>query len=156
MPEMVMQMPGRHWSLSAPFLMDQIIQTAFRTIASLWRTYIQKPKEHFCSIVVTLELYFLKYATMREAIFNNGIAWSSSQHEKHNSSLFLPRHPDPAEALYTTTSKTSGIHCKTDSWGRDADPDEARIALLAGRRERSLSYDSQGITARWNREHLSK
>lgn len=144
MPEMVMQMPGRHGSLSAPFLMDQIIQTAFHTIAPLCRTHIWKPKEHFCSLVPTLLGYFMKHATMREALFKNGIAWSSSQHEKHNSSLFLPRHPDPAEALCTATAKRSGIHCKTDSWWRDGGPEEAQIASMAGRRDQSLNYDSQG------------
>lgn len=157
MPEMVMQMPGRHGSLSAPFLMDQIIQTAFHTIASLCRTYIRNPKEHFCSLVLTLVGYFTKHAPMRGAFFRNGDAQSLSQPHKHNSSLFLPHHPDPADALCTAVwSKISNIHHKTDSYWCDASLDEAYIASVAGCRDQSLSYGSQGTRARWNREHLFK
>lgn len=155
MPEMVMQMPGRHGSLSAPFLMDQIIQTAVHTIASLCCTYIWNPKEHFCSLVLTLVGYFTKHAPMRGALFSNGDARSLSQAHKHNSSLFLPRHPDPADALCTAvwdqkylTSTIKPTHI--------ASLDEAYIASVAGCRDQSLSYGSQGTRARWNREHLFK
>lgn len=69
MPEMVMQMPGRHGSLCAPFLMDQIIQNAFRTIPPLCRAYIWKSKEHFCSFARSLVGCIMKHAIMREALF---------------------------------------------------------------------------------------
>lgn len=156
MPEMVMQMPGRHGSLSAPFLMDQIIQTAFHTIASLCHTYIRNSKEHFCSLVLTLVGYFAKHAPMRGAIFKNWAAWSSSQPQKHNSTLFLPSPPSRRPMHSSVISKILDIHHKMDSYWRDASLDEAYIASLAGCRDRSLTYGSQGTRARWNREHLFK
>lgn len=117
MPGMVMPMPGRHVSLSQPFLMDQIIQTPFNTIAPLCGTYIWTPKDHFCSQMLTLVGYFLKHATMRRAPFRNRIARSQSQPQKHNSCLFLPHHSDPAKALYAPVShlKAADLHHKTDS-----------------------------------------
>lgn len=84
MPEMVMQMPGRHGSLGAPFLMDQIIQTAFHTIVPLWRANIRKPKERFCSLVLTLVGYFMKRATMREALSHGGTGGTGLRDPRHN------------------------------------------------------------------------
>lgn len=125
MPGMVMQMPGRHVSLSQPFLMDQIIQTPFDTIAPLCSTYIWTPKEHFCSRMLTWVGYFMKHATMRRALFRNNVAWSQSQPQKHNSCLFLSHNSDPAKAQYTPELhlRATDLHHKTDSL-----PDKAHNA----------------------------
>lgn len=122
MPRMVMQMPGRHVSLSQPFLMDQIIQTPFSTIAPLCGSYIWTPKEHFCSQIQTLVGYFMKHATMWRVLFRNRVAWSQLQPQKHNSCLFMPNHSDPGEALYAPAShlRASDLHHKTDSSQGDA------------------------------------
>lgn len=124
-----MQMPGRHVSLSQPFLMDQIIQTPFNTIAPLCRTYIRTPKEHFCSQMLTLVGYVMKHATMRRALFRSRVAWFQSQPQKHNSCLFPPHHSDPTEALYTPVShlRAADLHHKTDTSQTDTvrRPDKA-------------------------------
>lgn len=137
MPEMVMQMPGRHGSLSAPFLMDQIIQTASRTKAPLCRTSIRNPKEHFCSLLLTLVGDFLKHATMRGALFKDGASWSPSRHQKHNGSLFPPRRPDPCaerRARSSPAPKTSGVRRITDPASGET---PARTGALAGGSQRA-------------------
>lgn len=100
-----MQMPARHTILSQPFRMDQIIQTAFDTIASLCRTYVRSPKEHFCSRMLTLVGYFAKHATMREAFFffflGTGLQGPSRNLKSNNSCLF-PSHQFWPESEHCT------------------------------------------------------
>lgn len=159
MPEMVMQMPGRHGSLCSPFLMDQIIQTAFHTKAPLCRTYIRNPKEHFCSFSANSVGTFHETCHHERSPVQERGCVIFGKKKSHNSGLFLPRYPDPAGALYAAerASKTfrhaawNGlVSLKPQAWTI------AHGASRAGRREQSMSYDSQGIAARWNREHLSK
>lgn len=122
MPGMVMQMPGRHVSLSQPFLMDQIIQTPFNTIAPLCGTYIWTPKEHFCSRMLTLVDISWNMPPWEEPFLGTELHGSSRNPQKHNSCLFLPHHSDPAKALYSPVShlRAADLHRKTDSSHKDA------------------------------------
>lgn len=106
MPGMVMQMPGRHRSLSAPFLMDQIIHTAFQN-NSPSVPYVHAEAERALLFRSTNSggIFHETRHHERSPFSGTGLRDPRRNMKGTISSLFLPRHPDPAEALSTATCK---------------------------------------------------